>query len=599
LNHNYGWPTRNETKGFGVKLKQFFIKNFLTVLLLLLTIFVIILIFSLNELKQITKEDQIAELTDLSLALGAEISNSESVDLEPLKKNLLTQARASRTRITIIDLTGKVIFDSEAQIENMEPHRYRPEIMAALSGEIYSIVRYSDTLNKDMIYVSVPVRKEGEIILVCRVSRPLNLVMASYVKSRNLIVEVLLLLFVASGGLFFFILRALFRPLEDLTLVLEQAAAGNQDISIGRSLTSTLKPIANNLDMLLKKNRESSETLKSDREVFQTLIDSAEEGWLLVDRDGRLILMNQSLKKMFPEVGKEHEFFWQALRLPELHDLVDRARQSLEPVKGQFEKSGRTYSCLVSRLPLKQDFLLRFSDITETRELARKKKEFVANLVHELKTPLTSISGFLESIEGNQLSPENQNYLSIIKRNTHRLIRMVEDLSKLAELEEKEFQLESEPVDVVEIARAVVEAYQKEARAKGLYLRLEAEPLPIILADAFQMEQLIVNLVDNAIRYTENGGVIVKIEKKEREILLSVADTGLGIAEEDLPRIFERFYVVDKSRSRKTGGTGLGLSIVKHIVMAYQGKIEVQSSPGFGTSFLIWLPARLADNQNQ
>jgi two-component system phosphate regulon sensor histidine kinase PhoR len=582
-----------------MKLKRFFLRNFLTVLIFLLVIFIIIFIFSLRQLRQIALEDQVKELTDLALALSAGISGFESAEVEPLGKSLLTQARISGTRVTLINPAGKVTFDSEAQVEDMESHRYRPEITAALAGEVYSTVRHSDTLNRDMLYIAVPVRKEGTITGVCRVSRPLNLAVASYVKSRNQIVAVLFLLFLIAGALFFFILRILFRPLEDLSLVMGKALAGREEVSVGPSLTSALRPFANNLEILLDKSREFSETLKSNREVFQTLVDSAEEGWLQVDRDGRIILMNQSLKRMFPEVSTESEFFWQTLRRPELNELVDRARQSRQPVQGQFEKGGRTYSCLVSWLPLRQDLLLRFSDITETRELARRKKEFVANLAHELKTPLTSVSGFLETLEEDKLSPESQNYLIIIKRNTDRLVRLVEDLSRLAELEEKGFELEKRPVDLAEVARVVVEAYQKEARARGLYLRLEAELLPEILADAFQMEQMLINLVDNAIRYTEKGGVIIKIEKSDEGILLSVTDTGMGIAEEHLPRIFERFYVVDKSRSRKTGGTGLGLSIVKHIVIAHQGRIEVKSAPGFGTSFLVWLPAAQTDSQSR
>lgn len=147
------------------------------------------------------------------------------------------------------------------------------------------------------------------------------------------------------------------------------------------------------------------------------------------------------------------------------------------------------------------------------------------------------------------------------------------------------------------MVRGVVEAYQKEAGKKGLYLKVELEPLPLIAADAFQIEQLVINLVDNAIRYTEKGGVVVALKPEAGGVLLSVTDTGIGIPEEHLPRIFERFYVVDKSRSRRTGGTGLGLSIVKHIVLAHGGKIEVKSAPGFGSTFTVWLPALATDSQ--
>jgi len=165
----------------------------------------------------------------------------------------------------------------------------------------------------------------------------------------------------------------------------------------------------------------------------------------------------------------------------------------------------------------------------------------VANLAHELKTPLTAISGFLETLEDENLSPEGRGYLDIIKRNTSRLVRLVEDLARLSELEEKGFELEKSPLNLTEVVRVVVEAYQKEARSKGLYLKMEAEPLPLIAADSFQIEQMVINLVDNALRYTEKGGVVVSLKPSEGGVLLSVTDTGLGIPEEHLPRIFERF----------------------------------------------------------
>jgi len=176
-------------------------------------------------------------------------------------------------------------------------------------------------------------------------------------------------------------------------------------------------------------------------------------------------------------------------------------------------------------------------------------------------------------------------------------VRLVEDLSRLSELEEKGLRLEKEKVNLTDIVRAVVSVYARAAREKSLELKVEEKPLPEIYADPIQMEQLVLNLLDNAIRYTEKGGITISLEKKQNGVELSVSDTGIGIPEEHLARIFERFYVVDKSRSRKTGGTGLGLSIVKHVVLSHQGKIEVKSAPGFGTTFAVWLPVGPGDSQ--
>jgi len=235
---------------------------------------------------------------------------------------------------------------------------------------------------------------------------------------------------------------------------------------------------------------------------------------------------------------------------------------------------------------------LRLAEITELVDLARKKQEFQANLIHELKTPLTAVSGFIEALEEEQLSPEGKNYLAILKRNTGRLNRLVEDLARLSELEEKGEKLEKEPVNLAGIVQSAVKIYGPLAARKGLALKIEQEPLTTIEADPFLLEQLVINLIDNAIRYTEQGGVTISLRNKNQGVELEVADTGLGLAEEQLPRIFERFYVVDKSRSRKTGGTGLGLAIVKHIVLLHQGTIKVRSAPGAGTAFTVWLPEK-------
>ncbi|MCX8160522.1 MAG: ATP-binding protein [Candidatus Saccharicenans sp.] len=580
-----------------MKLKKLFTRSYLMLLTFLLLSLMTVFLWSLRHLRQVMMDDQVNELKELALALSVEIAGTEAPGGESLKHMLLTQARISRTRVTLIDINGRVSYDSEGRAEDMESHRYRPEIAAALAGEVYSTIRFSDTLNRKMLYVAVPVRKQGELVAVCRVSRPLKLAVGPYVRARNQLMVTLFILLIAGALVLYFLVRSMQRPLDQVSDVLARAAAGAEQVSLGPFLVSRLEPLTADLNILLEKMGELSQTIRSDREVFRTFIDSSDEGWLLVDQSGRIILMNRSLREMFPEISPDSEFFWQSLRRPELHELVNRARQSAGPVECLLEKGGRTYSCLSSWLPGRQNFLIKFRDITETRELNLRKKEFVANLAHELKTPLTAISGFLETLEEESLSIEGRSYLEIIKRNTGRLARLVEDLARLSELEEKGFELEKSPLDLSGVVRKVVEAYQKEASSKGLYLKMEAEPLPLVAADDFQIEQLVINLVDNAIRYTEKGGVTVSLKPEYGGVLLTVTDTGIGIPEEHLPRIFERFYVVDRSRSRRTGGTGLGLSIVKHIVLSHGGKIEVKSAPGFGSTFTVWLPALPNDSQ--
>jgi two-component system phosphate regulon sensor histidine kinase PhoR len=222
--------------------------------------------------------------------------------------------------------------------------------------------------------------------------------------------------------------------------------------------------------------------------------------------------------------------------------------------------------------------------------LERMKKDFVVSVTHELRTPLTAIKGFVETME-EEADKEKQNYLRIIKRNTDRLVRIVNDLLSLSEMEEKGVLVEREEVNLKESVENILKIFEHEAKEKKLYLKLHAdEKLPLIHADSFRLEQTFINLIENALKYTEKGGVTIVLKTKDKEAVIEVRDTGIGISAEHLPRIFERFYTVDKAHSRRLGGTGLGLSIVKHIVLLHGGTIEVKSDLGLGTTFTVTLP---------
>jgi len=580
-----------------MKLKKFFWKNLVALWIIFILSFLFIFIFTSQQYRKTEIKNQVNELTELALAVAVELKPYDQLIESNRQQMLATQARISRVRITLIDFSGKVIFDTEREAEKLESHRYRPEIDQALRGELGWSIRYSDTLGKRMLYVAVPLKKDSEIIGVCRVSRFLELAVLPYQKVRNHLLSGMILFISLILVICFFLLKSLWQPLEDLATLLARVDEGKPALMIRKSLLNNLNPLVEYLNHLVSKSQEVSELLTQEREIWQKLIEASEEGWLLLDQAGRVIMTNERVKKLFPEVREGEQFYWQAIRCPELNQILESSYKSAGPIAGELEKEGRIFSCSASWLPLNQRYLIRLCDITEVKELGQIKKEFVANVVHELKTPLTAIKGFLETLEEEILSQEGQSYMAIIKRNTERLIRLVEDLSRLSELEEKGPELQKEEVDLVEIINSAAKVYQKQAQEKGLYIKIEAGTLPPILADPIQMEQLVVNLIDNALRYTEKGGLSIKAEKKDEGISLIFKDTGIGIPEEHLPRIFERFYVVDRSRSRKTGGTGLGLAIVKHIVLAHGGKIEVSSAPGVGTTFSLWLPLSRKNSQ--
>jgi two-component system phosphate regulon sensor histidine kinase PhoR len=315
-----------------------------------------------------------------------------------------------------------------------------------------------------------------------------------------------------------------------------------------------------------------------------------EEGILVLDRTGKIVLSNESFKAIVGQSSVEGKYSWEVVRTSPFVELVRKVKEEKKSSHAEIIFGERNVLCRASYLPSQEGVVVTFYDITEMQNLARIKRDFVLNVSHELRTPLTAIRGYAETLEA-EVEEKGRSYLTTILKHTDRLIQIVEDLLVLATLEEKGAALQVEAVNLREIAENVFRIFEPRAREKNLFLRLRAaEALPAVPADAFRLEQMLVNLVDNAIKYTERGGVEVSLNKGAEGVVIEVTDTGIGIPEEDQKRIFERFYVVDKSRSRKLGGTGLGLSIVKHIVTLHGGKIQLRSTPGAGSTFTIVLP---------
>jgi two-component system phosphate regulon sensor histidine kinase PhoR len=248
---------------------------------------------------------------------------------------------------------------------------------------------------------------------------------------------------------------------------------------------------------------------------------------------------------------------------------------------------GRNYLCSISFLSSSGQIVLTLHDITQIMQLSTIKKDFVVNVSHELRTPLTAIKGFVETLEVEKVG-KSKRYLEIIKRHTDRLISIVQDLQQLSELEAME-QLEPETVNLAQLLQPILKMFETQLASKGLDVELNLDDVEVS-ADPFKLEQVFINLIDNSIKYTEKGRITISAEQDAKQTRIVVQDTGIGIPKEHLPRIFERFYVVDKSHSRKMGGTGLGLSIVKHIVQAHRGTITIESEVRGGTKVTITLP---------
>ncbi|MGB9595189.1 MAG: sensor histidine kinase, partial [Candidatus Poribacteria bacterium] len=289
----------------------------------------------------------------------------------------------------------------------------------------------------------------------------------------------------------------------------------------------------------------------------------------------------------------EGRFYWEIIRSNDFDEMVKNITANKAKESKEIMINNKIFHCNGIYLRSKNEILLTFSNITEIRNVEKMKRDFVTSLSHELRTPLTSIKGYAETLE-DLVNDEGKRYLEVIMRNTERLNNVVKDLLILSELEELR-ELDIEQVDLRSLIEDVIKIFDQKIKDKGLEIKLMIEEnLPEIEADIFKLEQVFINIIDNAIKYTEKGEIDISIKRKpnSNKVIVEIQDTGIGIPQKDLPRIFERFYVVDKSRSRKMGGTGLGLSIVKHIVLLHNGEINVESTYGLGTKFTVTLPIK-------
>lgn len=330
--------------------------------------------------------------------------------------------------------------------------------------------------------------------------------------------------------------------------------------------------------------------LREKEEWWNATLTSLQEGLLILDSQGNILIVNNKFQQFLNIERVIGKFYWEVIRAPQLANLVQQLNPETSNLSAEVQINSRTFLCCAIYLPATGQRLLTFNDITELIEAEKMKKEFIASVSHELKTPLTAIKGYIETME-ETADEDNAVYMQIVRRHTERLINLVQDLLNLTALENPDAKLFWEDVNLKTLATNVLAIFENSAKKKGLKLTHELpEPPPVIKGDGLRLEQALINLLDNAIKYTEKGTVSLAIKVVNDRVVISIQDTGIGITAEHIPRIFERFYVVDRSRSRQSGGTGLGLAIVKHIVELHQGKVLVESTPGTGSKFSIILP---------
>ncbi|MEN6414874.1 MAG: ATP-binding protein [Veillonellales bacterium] len=511
-------------------------------------------------------------------------------------------------RATVIAIDGTVLADSWENPATMENHSSRPEITAALAGESGTAVRYSTTLNENMLYVSVPLRQAGETIGIIRVASTLSKVEAGFTKIRS---ALLVAIFLTSLLAFFLSLRLAryyTAPLETITATAREIADGNLNERVHIRTGDELELLAHTLNKLAANLDDKIREMAEEAGKMSLILEHMDNAVILLDRYGRVTTANRMARDVFgilPSMLGKHNIhvIGNSLLDRNVHETIEQAKTRLIDLKITIQGTRRVFQVFLAPIAASASdisgVLTVFHDITVLQEIQDRQADFVANASHELATPLTAIKGFTETLlDGALADPEaSAKFVNIIHTEAERMHRLVKDLLQLAKLNSQEYrqQITLEPTPLAPLIAAVVQDLSPQSRQKKISLTLESPPDPVVVkANPDWLKQVLVNLIDNGIKYSPEGGrLLLKFWQENNDAVILVKDWGAGIPAKDLPLIFERFYRVDRARTRSTdsaGGTGLGLAIVKFIIDMLGGSISVQSDINSGTAFTIHLP---------
>jgi len=577
-------------------MKSTFFKSLVSVFV----IFVIVIfafIFILSNRVRNTLVAQFAEslknLTIVSEPTGIQLIKNNRV--EETQTAIARMSKALGIRVTLIDTAGFVLADSDHDPKTMDNHLDRPEIRDARVKDFGEAKRFSRTLDTDFLYVAKRITDSGSVGYI-RFSMPLTAIRTFDRDNRKWIfVAGIILLLLATVIVYFYSLY-LRRPIRDIRSFTAELTAGDFSTRLLKPAKGDVAEIYQDLNRMAEKLEESFKSVADERDILTGVLSAMIDGVFVVNKDWRIINSNRSFERMFLLSDDPlNKYVWDVVRQAPFLDLIDKCKTDKihRTIELDISERGTTYLVNSFPIPSFDGWAFVFTDVTKAKNLERIKADFITNLSHELRTPLTAIKGYLETLEDPGLSPTERNkFLKIVRDNTERLVNIVSDLLTLSDFERIERVIEQNRFDLNELAADVIILFNKEAKTKHLILLFAPKSTPQFVGDRFMIQQLLINLISNGLRFTEKGEVKLEIDFKEDKFFIKVSDTGVGIPEEEIPRIFERFYTIDKARSRAQGGTGLGLAIVKHIVQAHGGEIKVESRFGEGSIFTVTLPAR-------
>ncbi|UJF34745.1 two-component system histidine kinase PnpS [Paenibacillus hexagrammi] len=517
---------------------------------------------------------------------------------------------SSKARLTYIRSDGLVLGDSDEDPAKMDNHRHRPEVEdAARTGFIGYITRYSATLKQNMLYAAIPLQNGSEITGYLRIALSLEQVESSIRSLWYFLIAGLGILFVVVGGVSYRIARGITRPIEKMTKVAMQITNMNYKArvpSLGKDEVGQLGQAINRMSDSLQQQMEH---IKENERRLQGVLENMMSGIMMIDRSQHIVLLNPSAEYLLGFTSQEllGKKYTEAKQQYEFTKLIQECIETKEAIREEiifYYPSERILELTINPVSHEEEewagVLIVLHDITAVRRLERMRSEFVANVSHELKTPIAAVKGFAETLLAGALNDRDtaESFLHIIFDESERLNRLIGDILELSKIESKRIPMNFSPVYVPEFLDRTVNVVRTEAEKKNIELNVQVEDDIYLEADEDRLRQIFINLLSNGISYTQEGGKVrIKVEPLDlnaqgdyERLRFIVSDTGIGIPKKDLPRIFERFYRVDKARSRSSGGTGLGLSIVKHLVELHKGNIRVDSEVGLGTKFIIELP---------
>jgi len=529
------------------------------------------------------------------------VGPSEKAHIDDQIKEL---AAKNHLRITVIASTGDVLADSWENPATMENHFDRPEVSASLAGNQGTSIRYSTTESQNMLYVAIPIRHDHEIVGAVRISSTLAAIDAGFNQIKSTLLVAILLTSLLAILLSIWLAQKYTAPLEEITAAAREIANGNLDrrlhIRTGDELeilAHTLNNLTSNLDD--KINESIAETKK-----LTLILQHMDNAVILLDRYGKVTTANKMARDTFDindSMLNQHNM--QVLGNSQLdravHQTIKQGKSILIYLKTNIHDSIRVFQVFLAPITaIEKDVtgvLSVFHDITALQDMHDRQSDFVANASHELATPLTTIKGFAETLLDGALEDKKLSvkFLTIIHTEAERMQRLVNELLQMAKLNSHEYrqQVKLEATHLMPLLYTAKEDLTTNAEEKSIAVDINAAADPIIMANPDWLKQVLINLLDNSIKYTQPlGRVVLTCLEENQEAILIVEDTGIGIPATDVPLIFDRFYRVDRARSRNAGGTGLGLAIVKFIVEMHGGKIEVKSTVNIGTTFTIRLP---------